>query len=131
MTAEYFCKIKKYKTVLASTLCMYIYAHLSSGHVQNIYIHNLSRAWQRKLHSVVKNDESQAQMYASLSMLISEQDVATFLTNQEIFISYWQDREPEFTQYYQKEYSNRAGMVGIRQTINLKQVLTPFREVGS
>ena len=80
----------------------------------------LSRAWQRKLHSVVKNDESRAQMYACLSMLISEQDVATFLTNQEMFISYWQDREPEFTQYYQKEYSDRAGKVGIRQTINLK-----------
>ena len=59
-------------------------------------------------------------MYACLSMLISEQDVATFLTNQEMFVSYWQDREPEFTQYYQKEYSDRAGKVGIRQTINLK-----------
>ena len=86
-------------------------------HVQNynyVYAHNLCRAWQRKLHSVVKNDESRAQIYACLSMLISEQDVTTFLTNQDMFISYWQNREPEFTKYYQKEYSNRAGMVGIR-----------------
>ena len=35
----------------------------------------MSRAWQRKLYSEVKNDQNRAQMYACLSMLISEQDV--------------------------------------------------------
>ena len=64
------------------------------------------------MHSSVKNDESQAQVYACLSMLISEQDVSTFLTNQQMFISYWENKEPEFIKYYQKEYSDRAGMVG-------------------
>ena len=61
----------------------------------------------------MKNDENRTQMYACLSMLISEQDVATFLKNQEMFIIYWQTREPEFVKYYEKEYSNRAGMVVI------------------
>ena len=59
----------------------------------------------------MKNDENHVQMYACLSMLISEQDVATFLKTQEMFTIYWQTREPEFIKYYEKEYSNRAGMV--------------------
>lgn len=71
----------------------------------------ITRAWQRKLYSEVKNDENRAQMYACLSLLISEQDVATFLKNQEMFTTYWQTREPGFIKYYEKEYSNRAGMV--------------------
>ena len=63
------------------------------------------------MHSSVKNHENQAQIYVYLSMLISEQDVSTFLTNQQMFISYWENKEPEFIKYYQKEYSDRAGMV--------------------
>ena len=59
----------------------------------------------------MKNDENRAQMCACLSLLISEQDVATFLNNQEMFTTYWEAREPEFINYYEKEYSNRAGMV--------------------
>ena len=59
----------------------------------------------------MKNDENRAQMYACLSLLISEQDAATFLKNQEILTTYWQAREPEFIKHYEKEYSNRTGMV--------------------
>ena len=59
----------------------------------------------------MKNDENHVQMYACLSMLISEQDVATFLKNQEMFTIYWQTREPESIKYYEREYSNRAGMM--------------------
>jgi len=29
--------------------------------------------------------------------------------NQKKFITYWEAKEPEFTKYYEKEYSNRAG----------------------
>ena len=68
------------------------------------------RAWQRKLYSEVKNDENRAQIYACLSMLISEQDVDTFMKNQEMFTTYWEAREPDFIKYYEKEYSNRAGI---------------------
>ena len=69
----------------------------------------LFRAWQRKLYGVVKNKENRAQMYACLSLLISEQDVETFIKKEKMFISYWGAKEPEFTEYYEKEYSNRAG----------------------
>ena len=75
----------------------------------NYYV-SISRAWQRKLYSEVKDNENRAQMYACLSLLISEQDVATFLKNQEMFTTYWRAREPEFIKYYEKEYRYRAGM---------------------
>ena len=42
-----------------------------------------------------------------------------------MFISYWEDKEPEFIKYYRKEYSDRAGMVLARyalKTINLKEM---------
>jgi len=48
-------------------------------------------------------------MYACLSLLISEQDVDNFIKNQKMFITYWGAKEPEFTKYYEKEYSSRAG----------------------
>ena len=72
----------------------------------NSYLH---RAWQRKLYSVVKNQEYQAQMYACLWMLISEQDETKFLHNHDTFLSYWQEKEPEFVAYYRQEYYERTG----------------------
>ena len=55
---------------------------------------------------MVKNKENRPQMYACSSLLISEQDMETFIKKQKMFISYWEAKEPE---YYEKEYSNRAG----------------------
>ena len=68
------------------------------------------RAWQRKLRSLVKNEHHQAELYACLWMLISEQDENDFLHNQDVFLSYWQDKEPDFVAYYRHEYFDRAGL---------------------
>lgn len=74
----------------------------------HLYIH-YNRAWQRKLRSVVKSKDHQAELYACLWMLISEQDEKIFLQNQETFLSYWQKEEPEFVTYYRNEYLERQG----------------------
>lgn len=81
--------------------------------VQNMKtpVHVYYRAWQRKLHSLVKNKDHQAELYACLWMLISEQDENTFLKNQDTFLSYWHNKEPEFVTYYQHEYMDRAGLL--------------------
>ena len=69
------------------------------------------RAWQRKLHHLVQNEEHRAEIYSCLWMLISEQEKKKFHEMQDLFVSYWQDRETKFVTYYQKEYSNRAGIL--------------------
>ena len=42
--------------------------------------------------------------------LIAEQDKHKFQELQELFVNYWEAKETQFIAYYQKEYSNRAGM---------------------
>ena len=71
------------------------------------YIYS-NRAWQRKIYSLIKKKKHQAEVYACLSMLISEQDESCFLHNQATFLTYWQDREPEFIAYDRQEYLSRA-----------------------
>ena len=68
------------------------------------------RAWQRKLHSVVSNSESRAELYACLWLLISEREVDKFLKNENNFLSYWNEKEEQFVKYYTEEYKDRAGM---------------------
>jgi len=67
------------------------------------------RAWQRKLRSTVSSEENRALIYACLCLLISEGDVEKFLKNQSTFLSYWSDKEEQFTTYYKEEYKDRAG----------------------
>ena len=57
----------------------------------------------------MKNKEHQAEIYACLWMLISEEDENNFLRNQDTFLSYWHDKEPDFVAYYRQEYLERAG----------------------
>lgn len=72
----------------------------------------MCRAWQRKLHHLVQKEEHRAEMYSCLWMLIAEQERNKLHETQDLFVSYWQDKEPRFITYYQKEYSNRAGTCG-------------------
>ena len=67
------------------------------------------RAWQRKLRSTVSSEENCALIYACLCLLISKGDVEKFLKNQSTFLSYWSDKEEQFTTYYKEEYKDRAG----------------------
>lgn len=71
----------------------------------------------------MKDKQNQAELYACLWMLVSEEDKSQFLCNQDIFLSYWQEREPEFVSYYQKEYMNRAGVQEIQYYKSLKYTL--------
>jgi hypothetical protein len=57
----------------------------------------------------VKSKDHQAELYACLWLLISEQDEKIFLQNQDTFLSYWQKKEPEFVKYYRNEYLDRQG----------------------
>ena len=70
----------------------------------------MCRAWQRKLHNLVQNEKHQAEMYSCLWMLIAEQERDKFHEMQDLFVKYWQDKEPKFVAYYNNEYSNRVGV---------------------
>lgn len=82
----------------------------------------------------MKNQEHQAQMYACLWMLISEQDESKFLHNQDTFMSYWQEKEPEFVAYYRQEYHDRTGLktpLHILAALVIQYVLLFCREMGT
>ena len=69
------------------------------------------RAWKRQIYKVIKKQDRQAEVYACLWMLMSEQNEATFRKNQTTFLTYWEDKEPQFVTYYKQEYLKRAGTV--------------------
>ena len=68
-----------------------------------------TRAWQRKLHALVKDPEQKANIYACLWIMINEQDVDKFKENESTFIDYWSSRQKKFIEYYQSEYKTKAG----------------------
>ena len=78
-------------------------------HIHYSYILIIYRAWQRKLHNTVTDNEHRVQIYACLWMLINEQDVNSFIQKQETFLSYWQEKEAQFVNYFKEEYQDRAG----------------------
>ena len=96
--------------------------------VYNKYCHTIYRAWQRKLHSTVSNNENRAEIYACLWMLISEKDDNKFLKNENSFLSYWNDREEQFVKYYKEEYKDRAGMYVQKTMLNYMYC---FRKMGT
>ena len=67
------------------------------------------RAWQKKLHALVKTSEHKAEIYSCLWMLLHEADEEAFREKGEMFVAYWKDKEPKFVEYYKKEYSHRPG----------------------
>ena len=76
-----------------------------------IYMYTFYRAWKRQLYKVVRNQKHQAEIYACLWMLMSQLHQASFVQNQATFLSYWQDKEPQFVSYYKQEYLERAGNI--------------------
>lgn len=67
------------------------------------------RAWQRQLHALVKDPQQKAEIYGCLWMLLNEDNPVQFQEKEQLFLSYWADKQPNVVQYYQKEYSKRAG----------------------
>ena len=68
------------------------------------------RAWQRKLHALVKDPQNKAEIYACLWMLLNEDSVEKFEENQSLFIQYWSDKQHKFTEYNRSQYSQRASI---------------------
>ena len=71
---------------------------------------SLSRAWQRKVHSVVQNLEHKAEIYACLCLLIVEPEEHKFREHLQLFMQYWQDQKPAFISYFHDYYSKRVGI---------------------
>ena len=74
-----------------------------NGHILEL------RAWQKKLHALVKDSQMRAEVYACLWMLMNEEYVERFLERQQLFISYWTGQLPRFIEYYENTYRSRAG----------------------
>lgn len=70
---------------------------------------NYYRAWQKKLHALVKDDCHKAEIYKFLWMLMTEEDVSVFHTNIDLFITFWRSQQPKFIAYFEEYYANRVG----------------------
>ena len=73
-----------------------------------LYMHN-TRAWQKKLYSLVQDPDSRTNLYQYLCLLISCSDPAKFREDLQDLLCVWRDREPKFIEYFQAAYANRAG----------------------
>jgi len=78
------------------------YVNVHNGKIQSFSLH--FRAWQRKLHAIVKDPEQKANIYACLWTLLNEGDAEKFIANETIFVTYWSTRQPKFIKYYNSEY---------------------------
>ena len=67
------------------------------------------RAWQRKLHAYVKDSGQKAEIYACSWTMINEKDVDKFKEKEKLFTTYWATKQSKFIEYYNNEYSSRAG----------------------
>ena len=74
------------------------------------------------------NPEHQAQIYACLWMLMAEKENSSFLQNQQMFVSYWESTESQFTVYYRQEYQPRAG--NLTAIITVYDFSNTHRKVG-
>lgn len=55
--------------------------------------------------------EHKDEIYGGLCLLITEQKQSEFHEKLQLFMQYWQDKEPEFICYFKAYYSQRVGMV--------------------
>lgn len=68
---------------------------------------NCRRAWKNKLKSVKL--EHQAEMYQMLCIIRLEHNPEVFKERIAEFAKFWLPTEPDFVQYFNKFYVNRAG----------------------
>jgi hypothetical protein len=72
-----------------------------------LYMHVSYRAWKNKLKSV--KPEHQPEMYQTLCILRLEHNPNVFQERVTKFTKLWLPIEPDFVQYFNKFYVNRAG----------------------
>ena len=69
----------------------------------------IDRAWQSKIHTLVKEESHKVEIYSCFLLLMTEEDKDVFSHHLQLFLQYWNDKEPSFTQYFQSTYASRAG----------------------
>ena len=67
------------------------------------------RAWKNRLKSL--KPEHQVEVYQTLTILRLEYDSNTFEDQMAKFVRAWVSSEPEFVQYFNTNYANRAGIM--------------------
>lgn len=67
------------------------------------------RAWQKKLHALIKNQSHKAEIYKYLLILMTEEDKTVLHTNIELFMDFWEPQQPKFVAYFREFYVNRVG----------------------
>ena len=67
------------------------------------------RAWKNKLKSV--QPTHQAEMYKMLCLIRLEHSPTVFQERVTEFTKFWQPLEPDFVQYFDTYYINRAGLL--------------------
>jgi hypothetical protein len=67
------------------------------------------RAWQKKLHALVRDDGHKAEIYKYLWMLMAEGDPQVFQESIGAFLTYWEGKQPRFISYFKEYYANRVG----------------------
>lgn len=67
------------------------------------------RAWQKKLHDVVKDKQHKAEIYKFLLLLMTEEDTTVLNTNIDLFLDFWEPQQPKFVAYFRQFYTNRVG----------------------
>ncbi len=69
----------------------------------------ICRAWQKRLHALVKNEDHRAEIYKFLLILMTEEDIAVLTTNIDLFMDFWEPQQPKFVAYFREFYANRTG----------------------
>ncbi len=72
-------------------------------------MNHVHRAWKKKLREIVKDKEKCEEMYQGLHVLMEETDESKFYALLKCFQLKWEDQYPEFSTYFEKNYSKRAG----------------------
>jgi len=70
----------------------------------NLFLH--FRAWQRKLHAIVKNPEQKANVCGYYLMREMQ---TRFIATETTFVTYWSTWQLKFIEYYNSEYHQRPG----------------------
>ena len=110
----------------------YMYTCICTSTSTNIYtIYPFGcRAWQRKLHSLVKVDTHKAEIYKYLWMLMTEGEADVFTKNLHAFLQFWETKEPQFISYFKQNYACRAGVLSVYKLTNNAHSACPLQKSG-
>ena len=57
-----------------------------------------------------KNDQHRSEIYTCLWLLLTESDKEKFSNCLQLFVKYWQYKEPKFMEYFQGTYGSRSNV---------------------